>query len=108
MATDASLVVILAVIILGAPSPLKRSLVKDQFGLRLIYSSSVMALAVWLVTQGFSRFLFSDAQRLDSFWIALIGIGVGMIVFVYSLLKWDVLTVREWLSLPFGKKILRK
>lgn len=108
LATDASLVVILAVIILGAPSPLKRSLVKDQFGLRLFYSSSVMALAVWLVTQGFSRFLFSDAQRLDSFWIALIGIGVGMIVFVYSLLKWDVLTVREWLSLPFGKKILRK
>lgn len=108
IATILALMVILCVIWLGLPSVLQQSVRKKSFGLKLIFSSGLMAISVWVVTWVTEMFVLNNGSRLASFGIVLIGILIGVIVFVFCLLKWKVLTVREWLTLPFGKRILRK
>lgn len=47
------------------------------------------------------------ASRTSTLLVSLGGVGVGILVFVVLLFRLKLFTIREWLTLPFGAKILR-
>ena len=108
LATVLSLALILFIIRLGLSSTLKRSIAKKRIMLKLNSISLLMAAIVWLMTRLIEKNFLNGGHRTDAFALTLIGVIIGVSVFLYSLVRLDVLTIREWLSLPFGKKILRK
>ncbi|MPM54887.1 hypothetical protein SDC9_101670 [bioreactor metagenome] len=46
-------------------------------------------------------------HRSGALLISLIGVAIGGLTFVFAVISLKVFTIREWLLLPFGKKILR-
>jgi PST family polysaccharide transporter len=108
LATVLSLALILFIIRLGLPSALKRDVTKKRIVLKLSSISLLMAAIVWLSTRLIEKGILNEGQRTDAFALTVIGVIIGMSVFMYGLVRLNVLTIREWLSLPFGKKILRK
>lgn len=107
-ATVVSLFAILLVMRLDASKEVKESLVEKSFGWKLLVSCGVMAMIVWLEMQLIGQSTLIDENRLAAFSYTLIGAVTGIGVFLWLIIKLKLLTIREWLSLPFGKKILRK
>lgn len=108
LATILSLGLVLFIIRLGLPDSLKKECARKGFALKLGTISLVMAALVWGVTQGMEKWVFNGGHRTDAFVLTLIGVMIGISVFLSGLFHLNVLTISEWLSLPFGKKILRK
>ncbi|MEG0552642.1 MAG: polysaccharide biosynthesis C-terminal domain-containing protein, partial [Carnobacterium sp.] len=108
LATILSLGLVLFIIRLGLPDSLKKECARKGFALKLGTISLVMAALVWGGTQGMEKWVFNGGHRTDAFVLTLIGVMIGISVFLSGLFHLNVLTIREWLSLPFGKKILRK
>lgn len=86
---------------------IKTAVFAKGFGWKLVLSSLVMGAAV-LATASLTHLTGLGVSRLGSFATALIGVAVGMVIFVKIIILLKLLTLREWLSLPFGKKVLRK
>lgn len=108
LATVLSLGLILFVIQLGLPHTLKKEAAKNRIVLKLVSLSLIMAIVVGIATTVAENWFFNGGNRLEAFTLTLIGVAIGVTVFSYGLFRLDVLTIREWLSLPFGKKIVRK
>ncbi|WP_414839466.1 putative polysaccharide biosynthesis protein [Carnobacterium sp. TMP28] len=108
LATVLSLGLILFVIQLGLPHTLKKEVAKNRIVLKLVSLSLIMAIVVGIATTVVENGFFNGGHRLEAFTLTLIGVAIGITVFSYGLFRLDVLTIREWLSLPFGKKIIRK
>lgn len=108
LATVLSLGLILFVIQLGLPHTLKKEAAKNRIVLKLVLLSLLMAIVVGVATQVAENWLLNGGNRLEAFTLTIIGVTIGIGVFSYGLFRLDVLTIREWLSLPFGKKMLRK
>ena len=68
----------------------------------------VMAIIVWFEMKWFGNSALIEENRLDAFGYTVLGGVTGIGVFLWLMIKLSVLTIREWLSLPFGKKMLRK
>lgn len=77
------------------------------FGWKLAASSFIMGAAV-LATVSLVSLTGLNADRLGSFVFVLLGVAAGAAVFVKAIISFKLLTLREWLSLPFGKRVLRK
>lgn len=107
-ATVLGLAAMLGVMWFRSPYTIRKSLIAPSFVLKLFFCCSVMAAAVVLTTNLLEILPFAAASRWYSLLVALCGTVTGATVFVYGVLKLKVLTLREWLSLPFGKKILRR
>ncbi|WP_034551459.1 putative polysaccharide biosynthesis protein [Carnobacterium funditum] len=108
IATVLSLVVILFVVRLGLPVVLRKEFKKNGIVFKLAWLSLAMATIVWLGTQFIEKWIFNGGHRIDAFALTILGVIIGVRVFLYGLSYLNVLTIREWLSLPFGKKMLRK
>ncbi|WP_313469643.1 polysaccharide biosynthesis C-terminal domain-containing protein, partial [Carnobacterium sp.] len=67
IATVLALMVILFVIWLGLPAELQQSIRKKGFGLKLIFSSGLMAISVWVVTWVTEMLILNSGSRLASF-----------------------------------------
>lgn len=46
-------------------------------------------------------------SRLQALLFSLSGVVVGGTIFIQLAIRLELLTLREWLMIPFGKKILR-
>lgn len=103
-----SLFAILVVMRLDASKEVKESLIEKSFGWKLLVSCGVMAMIVWLEMQLIGQSALLDENRMAAFSYTVIGAVTGIGVFLWLIIKCKLLTIREWLSLPFGKKILRK
>lgn len=78
-----------------------------SFGKKLIQCLAWMVLSL-LLYYGARTFLFGPiVHRSSAFFASLVGVGIGGIVFVSAVIWTKLFTVREWLMLPFGKKMLR-
>ena len=108
LATVLSLGLILSVIRLGLPHALKKEYTKKSFALKLVIISLTMSVIVWGSTRGIEAWFLNGGHRTDAFVLTLLGVIIGISVFLFGLFRLNVLTIREWLSLPFGKKMLRK
>ncbi len=77
-----------------------------SFILKLGGSLLAMGVLAHLTTDLLSRLLVFES-RLAALLIAIGAALVGALTFIYALYRLEVLTLREWLMLPFGKYILR-
>lgn len=73
----------------------------------LIYCLLLMAASLFGY-YGVLQILFGQVEsRLATLIICLIGVMLGGGTFVFAAIRLHLLSIREWLMLPFGKKILR-
>ena len=78
-----------------------------SFGKKLAQCLGWMILSLFLY-YGVLTFLFGPvAHRSTAFFASLAGVGIGVFVFINAVIWTKLFTIREWLMLPFGKKILR-
>nr|WP_260697825.1 polysaccharide biosynthesis protein [Enterococcus mundtii] len=78
-----------------------------KFGKKLIQCLGCMVLALF-VYYGFLNLLFGPvSHRSTALFASLSGVIIGVVTFVYAVIWTKLFTIREWLLLPFGKKILR-
>jgi PST family polysaccharide transporter len=68
----------------------------------------VLFVTVGALRVGLERYLFTDGGRLTDSVIAAVTVCAGVGVFLWYILKVRLFTLREWISIPFGKKLLRK
>ena len=80
----------------------------DHFVRKLLAGCLVLFVTVWALRVGLERYLFTDGGRLTDSVIAVVTVCAGVGVFLWYILKVRLLTLREWVSIPFGKKLLRK
>ena len=74
---------------------------------KLLLSLAIMMLSL-LVYQGIISILFQGVHhRSQAFFVTVLGVAVGGTVFISTIIKLELFTIREWLSLPYGAKILR-
>ncbi|KAF1304476.1 MULTISPECIES: putative polysaccharide biosynthesis protein [Enterococcus] len=78
-----------------------------KFGRTLIFCIGIMICSILVYYSGVA-FLFGNVQhRLQALGISVVGVAIGVVFFIGSAIRLRLFTVREWLLLPFGKKILR-
>lgn len=57
----------------------------------------------WIVSTGIGI----EITRVSAIFLAFIGVFLGGGILLYSIIRMNVFTLREWLLIPYGKKILR-
>lgn len=87
--------------------PIRNIWKEKQFGIKLLISCTVMGAGVWIVTALLTIMGLSE-NRLGTLVISLAGVGIGTALFLKWIIYTKLVTIREWLSLPFGKQLLRK
>lgn len=79
---------------------------EGRFSRKLLRCTLMMAIMIL----GYLLFLViiwdPQTHRLSSLLIAVGGVGLGVTVFIWQAVRIELFTIREWLMLPFGKKIL--
>ena len=108
LATLVALVVTLLCLIKNESSSVNRFWYERAFGWRVMAALSVMVVSLLLFNQSVAWLYGPLKHRKMALLFALLGVLVGMSSLLFALLKFQVFTVREWLLLPFGKKILQK
>ncbi|EMF0075537.1 oligosaccharide flippase family protein [Enterococcus hirae] len=78
-----------------------------RFGSKLLQCLGWMILALLIYYGGLTMIFGPVVHRSSAFFASLAGVGIGAFVFVNAVIWTKLFTVREWLMLPFGKKILR-
>ncbi|AMV60165.1 Low temperature requirement B protein [Pediococcus damnosus] len=108
LVTVLSLAVILICMQIGSPDSLKDNLKLDwRFFAKLVLASGSMALVVnWskLVLLG----LFPDVGRIELGIIVVAVVLLGGLTFIGVAIGVRLFTIREWLTIPYGKKLLKK
>jgi len=80
----------------------------DRFLFRLMAGCVLLFVTVGTLRIGLEKYLFTDGGRLTDSVIAAATVCAGVAVFLWYILKVRLFTLREWISIPFGKKLLRK
>lgn len=106
LATLAGLSVVLFYLQAHADSRLKGFSKERHFGRRLFISLAVMFLVV-ITYYGVLQIVFGTIEhRSQALLASLAGVLFGGTSFIYCAIQTRLFTIREWLLLPFGKKIL--
>ncbi|MCP0886829.1 oligosaccharide flippase family protein [Ligilactobacillus sp. WILCCON 0076] len=105
IATVLSLLVAQIVISSSLPSLIKGLVSNNNFMVKLGITISIMAISTKLTVKILQHYLFSG--RFDELVITLCGITVGGFVFIICAVLTKTFTIREWLTIPGGKKLLR-
>lgn len=109
----ASLITILSLAVIAflmqrdLPAQLSKRVYSDQhFLLKLILGNFLMWLTV-TVTVEIIQMFFNFQNRWGSILLVVIGILVGGLTSISYIFKFKLFSVREWLTVPYGSKILR-
>lgn len=107
ISTILGLIMTLTCLLLFSKKEINFFLIEDHFIGKLIVSLGFMII-VLLCYQGSLSILFGPIQhRSQALLVALIGVAFGGVAFLFIIIRIKLFTIREWLSLPFGAKILR-
>lgn len=107
ISTIFGLVMTLICLLLFSKKEINRFFIEDHFIGKLIVCLGFMII-VLLCYQGSLAILFGPIEhRSQALLVALVGVVIGGISFLFMVIRTKLFTVREWLSLPFGAKILR-
>ncbi|AVK64411.1 sugar transporter [Lactobacillus sp. CBA3606] len=109
LTTVASLAVMFGIMWLGSPEDLRQVLVESGYLIKLLAVSGLMGIVV-LLTSHEVRALVGPAMannRGIAGLITLAGVVVGVVVFVAGAVGARLFTIREWLVLPYGKKLIK-
>ena len=80
----------------------------DHFLLKLVGGAGMLYITAVMTKWVLTSLLFQSDSRSQASIVALLTVVIGVIVFVVYILRVQLFTIREWLSLPFGKKLLKK
>lgn len=108
IALIAGLAAMLWVLWLNSERALRDVWFTDLFLMKLLGGCSVLYVTVWVLRISIERYIFTDGARLTDSVIVSVTVCAGVGVFLWYILKVRLLTLREWVSIPFGKKLLRK
>lgn len=107
ISTILGLLTTLVFIILFSKKEINRFVVEHFFLKKLVISIGIM-MSVLMLYQGGIALLFNViSHRGQALIVALLGVVIGGTTFIYTIVKIQLFTVREWLMLPFGAKLLR-
>lgn len=107
ISTILGLMVTLLVIVCFSNREINHFAVEHGFLKKLMISIGIMVV-VLLLYQGVIAILFNQINhRGQALVVTLIGVAIGGSTFIYTIIKIQLFTVREWLMLPFGAKLLR-
>ncbi|WP_086314346.1 polysaccharide biosynthesis family protein [Enterococcus sp. 7F3_DIV0205] len=107
VSTIAGLVVTLFILILFSKKEINRFAIENHFFRKLMISLGMMGIVLFCYQGVIAIFLGTVEHRGQALVVALVGVLVGGATFVFTIIKIKLFTVREWLTLPFGAKILR-
>ncbi|OTN75110.1 hypothetical protein A5886_000154 [Enterococcus sp. 8G7_MSG3316] len=93
----------------GQASDLNRFWFEGNYGKKLCVCLAAMA-SVLFAYYAFTTILSNGpvAHRVHAFFFCIGGVVIGGGTFILTAIRIKLLTIREWLLVPFGKKILRK
>lgn len=108
----ASLATVVGLIAMGLflfrylPLELRAIWIKDHFLFKLMNGAAIVFTSAYATKLILA--LFISNSRSGASIIAILTMLVGVIVFISYILKVQLFTAREWLAIPFGKKLLKK
>ncbi|WP_409021582.1 oligosaccharide flippase family protein [Dellaglioa sp. P0083] len=106
IATILSLLLVLIAMWIMSPSEIRQLLIDPKFMMKLTLICVIMGIVVYLLDNQLIN--WTSDKRLLSGVIALISGSIGAGIFGGLAVKWKLFSIREWLSFPFGKRILKK
>ncbi|MTD39963.1 oligosaccharide flippase family protein [Erwinia sp. CPCC 100877] len=108
ISTIAGLAAALGLLVHFSSKELNQFASDQQFLKKLLISLALMT-AVLLLFQGSVGLLLGGpvTHRGQALVVTLLGVLLGGVTFIYTIIKIKLFTLREWLTLPFGAKILR-
>lgn len=107
LSTIVGLLATLFLLILFSKREINRFIVENHFFRKLMISLGMMGI-VLLCYQGVVGILFGTVEhRGQALLVAIMGVLIGGATFIFIIIKIQLFTIREWLTLPFGAKILR-
>ena len=109
LATVASLAVMFAIMWIGSPEDLQQVLLESGYLVKLVLVSGIMGMAVLLTSHEIQSLVgpILANDRWMTGMITLVGVIVGVVVFVAGAIAVRLFTIREWLVLPYGKRVMK-
>lgn len=107
LSTLLGLTVILIYLVRQETAEINQFWTERKFGRRLAFCIVGMLLGLSLTFFFITRMTGPVLHRSQALWMSLLGVGIGATIFIKLAIRCRLLTIREWLMLPFGKKILR-
>ena len=107
LSTLLGLLVILFYFIYHEEKAVNQFWIERQFIFKLVGCLLGMVIGMALIFAVVGFFVGPITHRSGTLCMSLFGVAIGAGVFVSLAVRCRLLTVREWLMLPFGKKILR-
>ncbi|MGM0126191.1 PST family polysaccharide transporter [Enterococcus sp. AZ194] len=106
LATLAGLSMTLIYLIQHSEKELNHFWKERQFGRTFLICLGAMAVSLFIYTIGIEFFVGTINHRLTALMISLGGVLIGFSCFIFVAIRVKLFTVREWLMIPFGKKLL--
>lgn len=107
VSTILGLLVTLVFTVFFSKKEINRFAIEHNFLKKLIISIGIMALVLLLFQGGITIVFNGINHRGQALIVTLLGVAIGGITFIYTIIKIQLFTVREWLMLPFGAKLLK-
>lgn len=107
LSTIAGLITALLFLVLFSKKEINSFVVENHFLRKLTSSLAIMGIVLLCYQGVISIFLETVEHRGQALFIGVLGVAVGGVTFILTIIKLNLFTVREWLTLPFGAKILR-
>ncbi|RDF94599.1 oligosaccharide flippase family protein, partial [Lactiplantibacillus plantarum] len=107
--TVLSLAVMFAVMWLGSPEDLQQVLLESGYLIKLLALSAVMGIVVVLSCHQITALvgpILANTRGMAGI-ITVIGVLIGVLVFVAGAVYARLFTIREWLVLPYGKRLIK-
>lgn len=108
-ATVVSLAVMFAVMWIGSPEDLQQILLESGYLIKLLAVSGAMGLIVLLTSHEIQALVgptMANDRGMAGI-ITLVGVVIGVAVFVAGAVAARLFTIREWLVLPYGKRLIK-
>jgi len=109
LTTVLSLAVMFAIMWIGSPEDLRQVLLESGYLIKLLLVSGAMGVIVILTGREIRALvgpLMADSRGIAGL-IALVGVLVGVVVFVGGAIAVRLFNIREWLVLPYGKRLIK-
>ncbi|MBO0440737.1 putative polysaccharide biosynthesis protein [Candidatus Enterococcus ikei] len=105
--TIAGLIATLFCLVLFSKKEINRFAAENHFLKKLTISLGTMGV-VLLCYQGIIAIVLGTvSHRGQALFVTILGVLLGGATFLFIIIKINLFTIREWLTLPFGAKILR-
>ncbi|WP_207696046.1 PST family polysaccharide transporter [Enterococcus sp. DIV0212c] len=105
--TIAGLIATLFCLVLFSKKEINRFAAENHFFRKLTISLGTMGVVLFCYQGIIAIVLGTVSHRGQALFVTILGVLLGGATFLFIIIKINLFTIREWLTLPFGAKILR-